>query len=157
MYTTFSNGWIRRRKVQLTFLVVCVSPLLSSLWPAMYWEIRKTCVDVRSLEGRTGRQWERAKRREENVWKAKGEWQKAAISSSLVLREHIYFTLISNALVSFLSLCIVETCDLILTACSRRGKKGGIPKWAFYRIHIAAATDWCPQSDINRRVYIIIV
>lgn len=136
--------------------VVCVSTLLSSLWPAMCWKIRKTSVDVRSLEVRR-LTVETAKRRE-NGWKAKGEWQKAAISSSLVLREHIYFTLISNALVSFLSLCIVETCDLSLTAC-RRGKKknGGIPKWAFYRIHITAATAWCPRFDINRWMYIIIV
>lgn len=96
----------------------------------MYWKIRKTSVDVRSLEAlrlTVGT----AKRREENGWKAKGEWQKAAISSSLVLREHIYFTLISNALVSFLSLCIVETCDLILTACRSERKKEGFQNGHF--------------------------
>lgn len=49
-------------------------------------------------------------------------WQKAAISCSLVLREYIYFPLISNALVNFLSLSIARTCDLSLAAC-KGGKK----------------------------------
>lgn len=48
--------------------------------------------------------------------------QKAAISCSLVLREHIYFTLISNALVNFLSLFIASTCDLSLAACRKKEK-----------------------------------
>lgn len=45
---------------------------------------------------------------------------KAAISGSLVLSEHIYFPLISNALVNFLSLFIASTCDLSLAACRKR-------------------------------------
>lgn len=104
-------------------------------------KIRKTSVDGRSLEVRR-LTVETAKRREENGWKAKGEWQKAAISSSLVLREHIYFTLISNALVSFLSLCIVETCDLILTACRREKKEG------FQNGHFTESISQLLQPDV---------
>lgn len=37
---------------------------------------------------------------------------RGAISCSLLVREHIYFQLISNALVNFLPLFIAGTCDL---------------------------------------------
>lgn len=48
--------------------------------------------------------------------------QKAALSCSLVLREHIYFPLISNALVNFPSLFIATSCDLCLAACRKKEK-----------------------------------
>lgn len=48
--------------------------------------------------------------------------QKAALSCSLVLREHIYFPLISNALVNFPSLFIATSCDLSLAACRKKEK-----------------------------------
>lgn len=64
----------------------------------------------------------RKRREEKKGRKAKREWQKAAISCSLVLREHIYFPLISNALVNFLSLFIARTCDLSLAACRKKEK-----------------------------------
>lgn len=48
--------------------------------------------------------------------------QKAALSCSLVLREHIYFPLISNALVNFPSLFIATSCDLCLAACRKKKK-----------------------------------
>lgn len=64
----------------------------------------------------------RKSREEKKGRKAKREWQKAAISCSLVLREHIYFPLISNALVNFLSLFIACTCDLSLAACRKKEK-----------------------------------
>lgn len=51
--------------------------------------------------------------------------QKAALSCSLVLKERIYFPLISNALVNFLSLFIASTWDLSLAAYRKTEKVQG--------------------------------
>ncbi len=75
-------------------------------------------------EGRD-RRWtgtEKVERKSERGRQREGGRQKAAISCSLVLREHIYFPLISNALVNFLSLFIASTCDLSLAACRKKEK-----------------------------------
>lgn len=67
----------------------------------------------------------KAKRGEKKGSKAERVWEKAAFSCSLVLKEYIYFPLISNALVNSLSLSIVAACDLSLAVKIKKRLGGG--------------------------------
>lgn len=58
-----------------------------------------------------------------------------AVSCSLVLKDHIFFPLISNALVNSLSHFIATTSDLSLAACGKKKKvqidfRGNVLLWA---------------------------
>lgn len=75
----------------------------------------------RAAEGEREKKEMREEKRNRKGKRERGR-QKAAISCSLVLREHIYFPLISNALVNFLSLSIASTCDLSLAAYRKKEK-----------------------------------
>lgn len=96
-------------------------------WPGIYSKNRKKkythlCSFIWMHTDGQKVKTHRKSREEKKGRKAKREWQKAAISCSLVLREHIYFPLISNALVNFLSLFIACTCDLSLAASRKKEK-----------------------------------
>lgn len=102
----------------------------------------------------------RKRREEKKGRKAKREWQKAAISCSLVLREHIYFPLISNALVNFLSLFIACTCDLSLAACKKKEKfqnghfRESITRTVCFRVCNIATCNITWQAYIKKNGYI---
>lgn len=96
----------------------CILCRASSYWLSRWRERDSEWEKTRTVKRNEKRREEKKKIERQ---RERGR-QKAAISCSLVLREHIYFPLISNALVNFLSLFIASTCDLSLAAHRKKEK-----------------------------------
>lgn len=93
-----------------------------------YWLRRWRDGEIVIVSERRHIMCNRIKRQREKDGPIERGRKRAAISCSLVLRGHIYSSLISNALVNFLSLFIASTCDLCLAAWRKKEK---VLNWLF--------------------------
>lgn len=150
-------GVSRRRGVKLCSHVLLRFSILFLYWLCICSKNRKIWPVCAASFGctLTDRKWKQIEKKEEKKGgPAEREWQKAAISCSLVLREHIYLPLISNGLVNFLSLFIACTCDLSLSDC---GEKGNVQNGYFresIRVLLQTLCVSCLQCIITCQLYI---
>lgn len=126
-FTQPFQGVVQRKKIatpleRFSYLFICIfcTDLASDL--RIQTSITSVLLNLGAHKHKESEKEEEEERKRQRGKKVKREWQKTAISCSLVLREHIYCSLISNALINFLSLFIACMCDLSLATCRKKEK-----------------------------------